>query len=88
MVNISFQMYDQIATAEIVLVNTGRVGFDFTAVGMDPGMAVRPKPGVPIMIPHTVSKLLETCRIHTFASLRVFITSQVWESNTILQTLE
>ena len=73
MVNISFQMYDQIATAEIVLVNTGRVGFDFTAVGMDPGMAVRPKPGVPIMIPHTVSKLLETCvlRMGSFEDLKL-----------------
>ena len=50
-----FQMYDQIATAEIVLMNTGLVGYEFTAVGMDPGMAERPKAGVPIMIPHTVS---------------------------------
>ncbi len=48
-------MYDQVATSEIVLMNTGMVGFEFTALGMDPGMASKPKPGVPVMIPHTVS---------------------------------
>ena len=41
--------------AEITLQNTGRVGFEFTALGMDPGMAAKPKSGVPVMIPHTVS---------------------------------
>ncbi len=53
-------MYDQVATAEIVLMNTGMVGFEFTALGMDPGMASKPKPGVPVMIPHTVSVDIES----------------------------
>ena len=48
-------MFDQIAEAEITLMNTGRVGFDYCALGMDPGLAVKPQPGVPIMIPHAVS---------------------------------
>ena len=51
-------MYDQIGTVEITLVNTGRVGFEFVALGMDPGMVTKPKPGVPVMIPHAVSKPL------------------------------
>lgn len=49
------QMFDQVAVAEITLINSGKVGFEFTAIGMDPGMASRPKPGIPVMIPHTVS---------------------------------
>ena len=48
-------MYDQVAVAEMVLMNTGRVGFEFIGLNMDPGMAVKPKPGVPVMIPHRVS---------------------------------
>lgn len=48
-------MYDQVATAEITLVNLGKVGFEFTGMGMDPAQAKKPKPGVPIMVPHTVS---------------------------------
>ena len=48
-------MYDVVAVQEIALINTGKVGFEFTALNMDPGMAVKPKPGVPIMMPHTVS---------------------------------
>ena len=49
------QMYDQTGVAEITVLNTGRVGFEFVAVGMDPGMASKPKPGMPVMIPHAVS---------------------------------
>lgn len=49
------QMYDQTAEAEISLMNTGRVGFEFSALAMDPGMAAKPKPGMPVMIPHSVS---------------------------------
>ena len=48
-------MHDHVAVAEIALINTGKVGFEFTALGMDPGMATKPKPGVPVMIPHAVS---------------------------------
>ena len=54
-----FQSYDQVAVAEICLVNSGKVGFDFTAIGMDPGMAAKPKPGVPVMTPHAVSKYID-----------------------------
>ena len=50
-------MYDQVASAEIVLINTGMVGYEFTALGMDPQMVSKPQPGIPIMIPHTVSYL-------------------------------
>ena len=60
------QMYDHVASGEIVLVNTGMVGFEFTALGMDPQMASKPQPGVPIMIPHTVShfKLSEIIQVN------------------------
>ena len=51
-------MYDQVGVAEITLVNSGKVGFEFVAIGMDPGMASKPKPGVPVMIPHAVSIIL------------------------------
>ncbi|XP_064641495.1 hydrocephalus-inducing protein-like isoform X2 [Lineus longissimus] len=47
------QMYDDIATAEITLHNLGKVGFEFTALGMDPTLEEKPRPGVPVMIPHT-----------------------------------
>ena len=47
-------MYDHIATSEITLTNTGHVGFEFVGLGMDPAMAVKPKYGVPVMIPHKV----------------------------------
>ena len=46
-------MYDQLGSAEITLINSGKVGFEFVATGMDPAMAKRPLPGVPIMIPHS-----------------------------------
>ncbi len=49
------QMYDQVCSAEIALLNTGMVGLEFTALGMDPGMGAKPPPGVPVMVPHTVS---------------------------------
>jgi hydrocephalus-inducing protein len=48
-------MYDDIAVAAITLHNTGKVGFEFTALGMDPSLEEKPRPGVPVMIPHTVS---------------------------------
>ncbi|CAH1779299.1 unnamed protein product [Owenia fusiformis] len=47
------QMFDQVAVAEVTLHNTGKVGFEFTALNMDPSMANKPMPGVPVMIPHT-----------------------------------
>ena len=53
--NFLFQMYDHVASAEITLVNLGKVGFEFTGVGMDPSQAKKPKAGVPIMVPHSVS---------------------------------
>ncbi|KAL3860158.1 hypothetical protein ACJMK2_010318 [Sinanodonta woodiana] len=51
-INYGKQMYDHSATAEITLINSGKVGFEFKALNMDPALAKRPKPGVPIMIPH------------------------------------
>ena len=45
-------MFDHIAEAEINLRNTGKVGFDFNAINMDPSNGKRPLPGVPVMIPH------------------------------------
>ena len=48
-------MYDVVDEREITLFNTGQVGFAFTALGMDPGMANNPKPGIPVLSPHTVS---------------------------------
>ncbi|XP_046359897.2 hydrocephalus-inducing protein homolog isoform X3 [Haliotis rufescens] len=47
------QMYDQVASAEITLINTGKVGFEFSSIGMDPTLAKRPYPGIPIMVPHS-----------------------------------
>ena len=47
-------MFDQVATAEIILANTGHVAFEFVGLGMDPSMATKPKAGVPILIPHKV----------------------------------
>lgn len=54
-------MYDHVASAEITLVNSGKVGFEFTGVGMDPAQAKKPQPGVPIMVPHTVSPTVIAC---------------------------
>jgi len=51
------QLYDQLAVAELTLFNTGRVGFDFIGIGMDPCFETNPKPGVAIMMPHMVSIL-------------------------------
>lgn len=48
------QMYDQVATSEITLVNKGRVGFDFEALNMEPCPSGKPQPGVPLLIPHKV----------------------------------
>jgi hypothetical protein len=53
-------MYDQVAVAEISLINTGLVGFDFTAMNMDPDMSNKPKPGVPVMTPHSVRAALSS----------------------------
>lgn len=52
----SLQMYDQVASQEITLVNTGKVGFNFCCLNLDPALAKKPKPGVPIMVPHAVSR--------------------------------
>ncbi|KAH3778716.1 hypothetical protein DPMN_180186 [Dreissena polymorpha] len=53
-------MYDQVATTMISLVNTGKVGFEFCCLNMDPALAKKPKPGVPIMVPHAVSNFSKT----------------------------
>jgi len=49
------QPYDQVAVTEITLANTGRVGFDFFGVGMDPCFESSLKPGIAVMMPHIVS---------------------------------
>ena len=51
-------MYDQEATQEITLCNTGLVGFEFIGLDMDPEMGTKPKPGVPALIPHRVSNYM------------------------------
>ncbi|XP_041375521.1 hydrocephalus-inducing protein homolog [Gigantopelta aegis] len=53
--NIDFgqQMYDQVASSEITLINTGKVGFSFSSINMDPSLAKHPPPGIPVMVPHS-----------------------------------
>lgn len=46
-------MFDTVSEAEITLTNTGKVGFDFTTINMDPSTSQHPIPGVPVVIPHT-----------------------------------
>ncbi|KAL5021171.1 hypothetical protein ScPMuIL_000326 [Solemya velum] len=46
------QMFDHTCSAEITLINSGKVGFDYSALNMDPSLAKKPRPGVPIMVPH------------------------------------
>jgi len=48
-------MYNQVAEAEVVLMNTGLVGFNFRVIGMEPKMDPVKYPGKAIVIPHTVS---------------------------------
>ena len=42
------------AVAEVTLMNTGRVGFDFVGVGMDACFETNPKPGLAFLMPHMV----------------------------------
>lgn len=46
------QMYDQVASATITIMNLGTVGFEFQALNMDPANSQKPLPGVPAMCPH------------------------------------
>ena len=46
---LSFQLFDQVAVAEIVLHNTGKVGLDFVVLNVDSGR--RPLPGTPNVSP-------------------------------------
>lgn len=52
--NIDFgkQMYDSVATAELTLINTGKVAFEYHALDMDPSLEHRPMPGHPLLVPH------------------------------------
>lgn len=52
-----WQMYDTVAVAELVLINSGKVAFEYRALNMDPSMQSRPKPGCPILVPASVSNL-------------------------------
>ena len=47
-------MYNEVAVAGITLINTGKVGFEFSALNMDPALEAKPRPGVPVMSPHKV----------------------------------
>ncbi|XP_035827636.1 hydrocephalus-inducing protein [Aplysia californica] len=47
------QMYDHVASSTITLINTGKVGFEFSGIGMDPALQKRPLPGQPVMVPHS-----------------------------------
>ncbi|XP_035679087.1 LOW QUALITY PROTEIN: hydrocephalus-inducing protein homolog [Branchiostoma floridae] len=47
------QLFDQVAEAEIVLYNTGKVDFEFAALNMDPMLQNSPPPGMPVLVPHT-----------------------------------
>ncbi|CAL1528045.1 unnamed protein product [Lymnaea stagnalis] len=47
------QMYDQVSTATITLINCGKVGFQFSGINMDPALQKRPLPGQPIILPHS-----------------------------------
>lgn len=59
-----FQIYNHVAEAEIVLMNTGLVGFNFKVVGMDPNMDPSKTPGKALVIPHTVSTRNSSYRKH------------------------
>lgn len=45
------QMYNEVARTEIILHNTGRVGFDYQTIGVDESMARRPPPSTPVLSP-------------------------------------
>lgn len=62
------QMYDQVATSEITLVNKGRVGFDFEALDMEPSATGKPHPGLPLLIPQKVSCCAVSFRIFSQSS--------------------
>jgi len=53
-VDVCEQLYDQVAVAEITLINNGRVGFDFVGVGMESCFETSPKPGLAVLMPHMV----------------------------------
>ncbi|XP_070194710.1 hydrocephalus-inducing protein homolog isoform X4 [Littorina saxatilis] len=46
-------MYDQVAVAELTLLNTGKVAFEYHALNIDPALVARPQPGQPVLVPHT-----------------------------------
>ncbi|XP_062403912.1 hydrocephalus-inducing protein homolog [Sardina pilchardus] len=51
-INLGPQLFDRVAEAEIVLRNTGRVGFDFSTLPQDQaGNPDNPRPGQPLVIP-------------------------------------
>lgn len=58
-------MYNEVAEAQITLFNSSHVGFDFSAVGLDPGLAANPRPGIPALIPNSVSSLNEVVAYHS-----------------------
>ncbi|XP_059164892.1 hydrocephalus-inducing protein homolog isoform X11 [Physella acuta] len=52
-IDLGKQMYDHVGSSSITLVNTGKVGFKFSGINMDPALQKRPLPGQPIIIPHS-----------------------------------
>jgi len=60
------QLYDQVSVAELTLINTGRVGFEYVGIGMDSCFETSPRPGRAVLMPHMV-------RIHCTFSARWFV---------------
>lgn len=51
----SFQRFNEVTEAEITLQNSGKVGFTYAVLSPSAATADSPLPGVPLVIPSTVS---------------------------------
>ncbi|CAD5117498.1 DgyrCDS6267 [Dimorphilus gyrociliatus] len=61
------QMYNEVARTEIILQNTGRVGFEYQTIGVDESMVKRPPPSTPVLSPP--SGYIEPCSSKTLSVL-------------------
>uniref|UniRef100_A0A7M4E0K5 HYDIN axonemal central pair apparatus protein n=1 Tax=Crocodylus porosus TaxID=8502 RepID=A0A7M4E0K5_CROPO len=50
-INYGMQLFDQVLEAEIILKNSGKVGFDFTVLNTSQASVDNPPPGVPLVLP-------------------------------------
>ncbi|XP_059569698.1 hydrocephalus-inducing protein homolog [Alligator mississippiensis] len=50
-INYGMQLFDQVLEAEIILKNSGKVGFDFTVLNSSQASVNNPPPGVPLVLP-------------------------------------